>query len=209
VTNLWFALAGCVVALDENVTITAPVDRIVIDLAAGDVRVHAGPADGPVQLMGAFGGASDSSLGHEVQDGVLTVRYDCRFCGGELTVEAPPDVALSIMLGAGDITVDKMSGSVDALLAAGSAEIREHGAAPVELELDLGDVKVDFVQPSPFVKIEVDQGDVELELPAGSYNFELHVGVGEMSREGVTHDPNSPNFVQVSVETGSIEIEER
>jgi hypothetical protein len=175
-------------------------------VAAGDVRVHAGPADGPVKLEGAYGGAGNSPLGHEVQDGVLTVRYDCRFCGGELTVEAPPQVALSITLGAGDVTVDDMSGPLDALLAAGSAEIRRHGAAPVELELDIGDVKVDFIQPSPFVQIELSQGDVELGLPSGGYHLDLDVNMGEIQKGTVQHDPESPHLVQVSVGTGSIEL---
>jgi hypothetical protein len=209
VTGLWFALVGCVVALDETVTITVPVDHIVIDVAAGDVRVHAGPVDGPVKLMGAFGGAGGGPLGHELQDGLLTVRYDCRFCGGELTVEAPPDVSLSVTLGAGDITIDDMSGALDAVLAAGSAEIRGHGPAPVDLELDLGDVRVDLVEPSPSVRVQLSKGDVEVALPDGAYDLDLDVGTGSIRKEGVNNDPESPNLVYIAVDTGSIDVHPR
>lgn len=199
--------SGCVVAIEETVTITEPVDRIAIDVAAGDVRVRA--TSGPVRLISTFGGASGDTLGHSVQDGLLSVNYDCKLCGGELTVEAPPEVDLALTLGAGDLTVDDMAGAVLADVHAGSAAVHRHGPATVDVVADLGDVEVDFVVPPPALTVQLGTGDVEITLPSGAYNLDLTAGSGSVRIDGIEHDPESPSQITASVGTGSIEVHRR
>lgn len=207
----WLALVGCVVAFDETVKIEAPVDRIAVEVAAGDVRVLAGPSK-DVLLMGTFGGAGGRPLGHTVKDGLLTVSYDCRLCGGELRIEAPPEVGLQLSLGAGDLTVQDMAGLLTAEVSAGSAALYRHQGTIVDLIADLGDAEIELEHPpdtatAPYsVEVEMGTGDLDLRLPAGAYDLQLQAGAGEVSVDGVIDDPDSPHTIRAVVAVGSIEV---
>lgn len=203
----WLVWTGCVVAIDETITITEPVDRILVDISAGDVRVHSGT--GPVLLMGTFGGAGDEPLSHEVNDGILTVTYGCKLCGGELTIEAPAEVALDLHLGAGDLTIDDMAGTVTADVNAGSAAVHRHGASSVDVSTNLGDAEFDFITPPPSLFVTMGTGSLDIGLPTGSYALDLDAGAGTVKIEGVSHDPESPSKITAAVGAGNIDVHSR
>lgn len=181
---LW--LASCVVAVDQTVIIDQPVDRIVVDVSNGDVRIRARDAAG-IQLSGTFGGAGHGPIRHEVTDGVLVIRYDCQLCGGEVEIEAPPEVTLDLSLGAGSLTVEEMAGNTDARIEVGSAEV-SYVVAPEHVDLDLG------------------TGAIEIEVPHGAYALDLRTGRGDIDIDGVIDDPDSPNLLFARTKNGSIEI---
>lgn len=196
------ASGGCVVAVDETITINQPVDEIVIGVTAGDVKVFA--HDGPVELSGDFGGAGRGPIGHDLVDGVLTIQYDCRLCGGQLTIECPPETVITADVGGGDLTVSSMSGAVTASLGGGTARVKDHGAGPVSIATDVGDADVSFVERPAWVDVSLGTGTIGIDLPAGAYALELDAPRGLIQVSGVTDDPSNPNTITAYAGTGSI-----
>ncbi|MEZ4237583.1 MAG: hypothetical protein R3F59_15835 [Myxococcota bacterium] len=207
-SGLWLPLlaGGCVLSVDESLTIHDPVDRIEIEVSAGDVSIRG--VDGPVKLSGNFGGAGKEPE-HSVSDGVLTVSYDCGLCGGRLTVDAPPETAVVVTTGAGDVSVDGMLARLDASLSGGSADVRDHGAGPVIVTADIGDVDASFVEPPDRVDVDVTTGFVEIEVPPEAYALDLRAPAGSTSVQGITDDPSSPFEITARTRAGSISVRGR
>jgi hypothetical protein len=180
---LW--LTACVVAVDQTVTIDEPVDRIVVDVSAGDVKVV--ERDGPVRLTGAFGGAGHGPISHDVKDGVLTIRFDCKLCGGELKIEAPGEVSLDLTLGAGDLSVVDMSGSTDA-------------------DLEIGSVEASFVSAPERIDIALGTGAIEIVVPAGGYDLDVKTDHGSVDLDDVYDAPGATSAITAHTSNGSIDI---
>jgi hypothetical protein len=198
---------GCVLAVDETVTIREQVDLIVIDVAAGDVSVRGNAGD--VKLTGNFGGAGQDPPRHTLSGGVLTVLSDCGLCGGELSIDAPPETELSITVGAGDLVVDGMVARLDAAVAGGSARVRGHGAGPVILDAEIGDVNLAFRDPPDRVDVNVATGFVEIDVPPGGYALELRAPAGSVSIQGIEDDPSSEHQIVARTGAGSISVRGR
>lgn len=179
------SFAACVVAVEQTVTVSQPIDRIVVDVSAGDVKVVA--REGDVRLTGAFGGAGHGPISHEVTDGVLVVRYDCRLCGGELKIEAPDGVALDLTLGAGDLSVVDMAGNTDA-------------------NVDLGSVDVSYVIAPEWIDLQLGTGAIEIVVPAGGYALDVRTERGKVELDGVEDDPTSTNTIVARTANGSIDV---
>ena len=179
------SLAACVVALDQTVTISQPVDRIVVDVSSGDVKVV--ERDGDITLSGAFGGAGHGPIHHEVDDGVLTIRYDCKLCGGDLKIEAPSDVELDLRLGAGDLTVVDMGGTTD-------------------MRLEVGSVDASFRVAPDRIDVDVGTGAIELVVPAGGYALDVTADRGSVDLDGVHDDPASDEEIVAHTANGSVEV---
>lgn len=207
-TAILLGVTACVVAVDESVTIDDPVDRIEVDVTAGDVSIHG--VEGPVRLTGAFGGAGHGPIGHHLDGTTLIIRYDCRWCGGQLTIEAPPDTALSLAVGAGDLTIDAMDAEVDAGLTGGNATVLDHGPGPVTVDLELGSADLTFGEPPSRAEIHASTGAIALTVPSGPYALDLDAARGSVEVDPeLIDDPDSPNALIASTGTGSITLRGR
>jgi hypothetical protein len=184
---LLLSILACVVAVDQTVTIEEPVDRIVVDVSAGDVKVVARDND-DVRLSGAFGGAGHGPIDYDVTSGVLTIHYDCDLCGGELKIEAPPEVELELELGAGDLSVVDMAGRTDA-------------------DLRIGQVGVSYVLAPESIDIVLGTGDIDIQVPAGAYSLDLDADRGSIDvDDDVTDDDGSAFRIAAAVTNGSIDV---
>lgn len=204
---LWH-LASCVIAVDQTVVIDEPVDRIVADITAGDLEVHARP--GPVRISGDFGGPGGEPIGHAVRLGELTVTYSCEWCGGSLTIEAPPEVALDLSVGAGDLVVEGMDADLVADVAAGSADVRGHGAGPALVSVRFGDLDAWFADAPSRLEATVTSGAIRAAVPGDvPYAITLDAGAGLVELEGILQDSAAPNVIDLRALAGSIHLEGR
>lgn len=197
--------SGCVVAIDETITVRQPVDAIVISVTAGDVTIDA--AEGDVELSGDFGGPGRGTIGHELVDGVLTIDYDCKLCGGKLSISCPPETGITADVGGGDLTLNGMAGSVNASLGGGTTKIRGHGAGNVTLDADVGDAELEFLASPERIDVSVGTGTIGIDVPIGAYALDLDATNGFVDVSGVTDDPGAPYAIVAYAGTGSIAIQ--
>jgi hypothetical protein len=201
-------LASCVIAVDQTVVIDEPVDRIVVHVTAGDLDVEAKP--GPVTISGDFGGPGGGPIDHNVVLGELTVTYDCEWCGGSLSIEAPAEVALDLAVGAGDLSVEGMDAELLADVATGSADIRGHGPGPAQISVDFGDLDVWFADPPTRLEGTVKSGSIDAAVPGDvPYAITLDADAGAIHIDGIYQDAASPNVIVLDAIAGSISLEGR
>lgn len=201
---MWWWWTGCVVGIEQFVQIDEPVDRIVVDVTAGDLAVIG--REGLVELSGAFGGASGGPISGEVFDGELVVSYTCNFCGGQLTVTAPPNTSLDLVLGAGDLDVQEMTGELVASLVAGEATVLRHGAGSVVVTVEAGAVEASFVEPPASLFSTVSTGNIDVLLPAGPYALDLEAD-GQLTVDpALLDDVTSEHDVVLRALAGSVRV---
>lgn len=201
---MWmWAIASCVISVDQTVVIDEPVARIVVDVTAGDLEIRGRP--GPVRISGSYGGPGGQPIGTQVDLGELVVSYDCEWCAGSLEIEAPPETALELTVGAGDLLVEGMAAELVGAVFAGSADVRGHGVGPVTLDLDGGEVDAWFAAPPTHLVVSVTAGGIEVGVPA-TVPYALVLDGSPVDVEGITEDPAAPNVLELATGTGSIRL---
>lgn len=198
----WLLWSGCVVGVDQHVTIDEPVDEIRVHAVNADVTVTGRP--GSVTVDGAIGGAANGAPSLVVGDGVLTLDVDCRTCGGHLEIGAPPEVALLVKVEHGGIDVRSMAGPTDLSVDLGDLEVHDH-AGPLVTSGGTGSQDLALIDP---ISLDAAQevGRVTVTLPAGGYALDLVRGGGEPSVDpAVVDDPDGPP-VKVRADQGKLEI---
>lgn len=181
-------LTGCVLSISGTTTIDAPVDRVVVDVSKGDVRIVGQP--GPIGLTVDYGGMASDDVGHHVRDGVLFVDYHCggpELCGGEVELTVPPRTPVEVALGGGDLEVSGLRTELIALVGAGAADLS-------------------FEHAPDLVEVVVAAGEIELALPPGSYALHLDGTRAVVVDPAIVDDPDSPHVVRAEAGAGRIEL---
>lgn len=203
------AATGCVIAVENSFTVR-DVHTIVLDINKGDVLVEARPGD-QVRVAVDFGGLGQD-VGHRVEDGVLFLDYDCggpELCGGDISVEAPPRTLLELDLGAGDVTLEGMSGDLRAAVGAGAISASDLHAPTAHFATGAGEIAASFGSTPSRIDAVVATGSIDLEVPSGSYALFLDAKAGSIDVDGIVEDPEAPNVIQAETAAGSISIDGR
>lgn len=199
----WLALAvaGCVVALDQSVTFTEPVERIEVELASGDVTVLAEP--GPARLEGTFVGPSGDGDLVVLRDGVLRVAAGCGSCAGSVELWAPRGTSIDVATGAGAVEVEGFDAAVGARIDVGSVAVSGHGLGRVDVSVRTGDAEVERHERADTL-VDVGTGDADVRVPAGAWDLELHAADLDLG-PGLVADPDGPTLT-VGVRRGSADV---
>ena len=120
------------------------------------------------------------------------VTYD----GGGVGRAARPDVSED---DAGRVTVDGHG-----QLGGGDITAQVSDGVAITAQVDRGDIDIELQAPAD-VDACVAAGSVSIGLPAGSYAFDLDMGVGAIGVEFVD-DPSADHTVHVCVGAGSVDL---
>lgn len=171
------------------------VDRLVVDIDAGDVAVRAGE-DGFAAVTSAVRWTGTRPEVTQMVDGsTLTVTGRCpdrtgsEHCEVDLTVDLPPSASSDVQVGAGDVTGADVTGQHVWNSAAGDVTATRLGAATVQAGSDAGDVVLAFAAVPLEVVAETAAGEVLVTVPDGvGYAVDAGSGAGETVVE-VPTDP--------------------
>jgi len=202
-------LSACVVAQDQRYVVNQDVSAVVMDLGKGDVTVEVGPP-GEVVVEIDMGGLTTKDLGPRLENDVLYLEYRCggvSICGGQLWVQVPPDVAVDVELGAGDLSVWELHGDVRAQLGSGDLTAELLRSDEVWLATGAGAVDAHFEEPPVDVHASVGAGDVWLTVPPGAYDLDVDAGAGVVIMDGIAEDSSSGRSITAQAGAGSVTVE--
>ena len=189
---------------DESWDVEGTVTAIVIQADAGTFAVTGAERDGAHLEQGIEG-----VIEHEASfaDGVLTLTYEGNGDPGvRLAIEAPHDVAIDAMIGAGELTVTGVSGPLVLDLSAGELVGDALGATAVDVRGGDGDVTLGFEVVPTDLFVDQTVGDVEIRVPAGVYRLDLDIRVGDIVLDGVEDSPVAPDHIAAAMGAGDLTI---
>lgn len=199
------AMVGCGDLDKGPFVIDAPVDTVVVRLSNGDLTVRAHERD-EVVIEADFGGlARPGAVGRYVEDGVLTVDYDCVLCGGDITVSVPAWVDVEAQLTHGDLSLQDLHGSVTANLQAGELSGVGLGCS-ANLSTRAGAIELEYAERPRLLVAQTTMGKVDLVVPAGAYDLDLGSHAGVVHLFDVTHDADADSHISAFAETGEVTI---
>lgn len=196
-------------------TITNPVRKIVIDADIGDVAVRAGlTGDVIVQRREAWT-LNRPSTSERYANGVLTIKTKCGGltavlrCRSDLTLDAPPEVDVTISAHQGNIDLRGLSGRTE--VSTDRGDIRTHRLEPVVVRATSqgGNVSLDLFGEPARTEAESDGGDVRVTVPYGPYRVDATTESGKVKVEGVIRDDLAPQRIAALTKMGNITVRAR
>lgn len=180
-------------------------DRVEVQLTSGDLAVVR--ADGGEVVIDAdFGGLSQpGTIGRYIDDGVLVIDYACTLCGGDVEVQVPDGVPVDVTLTQGDLTLERLTGSVLANVQAGAIRGVDL-ACDAQVSTRAGAVELTYAFRPRQVLAETTFGSIDLTVPAGAYALEFGGHVGVVDLWDVENDPSASSSLVAIAEAGAITI---
>ncbi|MCB9741343.1 MAG: hypothetical protein H6740_01840 [Alphaproteobacteria bacterium] len=185
----------------------AEITQLVLASRNGRVEVVAGEA------LRVTRTAEYSTLAFElseaVEGGVARLDERCLLasqCHVETLVELPPDVELSLELGAG--TVELVALESPLTLTLGAAEVVGVDLVTPDLVLDAEKAEVDlhFALPPGRLVVKTEVGSVAVDMPAGAYDLEARSDLGEVSVWNLEDDPAASGEVDIRTGAGDVAL---
>jgi hypothetical protein len=204
-------VSGCSYLNDHHVendaTITQPVQVLRIDNPAGQVVIHAGDTGGGVVVHRDVDYHSDQppTPGQTVTAGVLHLTANCDDCGIAYDVTVPASLAVTVTDDAGEVTVTGVAGAIDVTDSAGHVEGRDLRAPSVRVEASAGAVDLTFAAPPTDVIAHSNAGEVTVAVPSGSYTVDASSKAGART-VNVPNDPSAARHVKVSSNAGAVSV---
>ena len=197
----------------RETALPASVSRLQVHNDVGDVRVRpiAAGETPRVSSTTKWGLRRPTSSVTTSGDGAA-LRGSCpgiaaTVCRTDWLVLLPRGTDLKIDQGAGRITLEEPSGDVDIRSGVGSISVAEATASRVSIELGVGDVTYEGIEPPESLDASVGVGDTAVRLPrAVPYRITTSGGAAEVINH-LGHDPSAPRSVSVETGVGSITLD--
>jgi hypothetical protein len=191
----------------------AGVRSVVVHSGAGDVSLKAAPAGGAVRVTED---ESESLFKPKVHsrlaaDGTLTLSASCPgrlSCGVHFELSVPPDVAVQVSSGFGDIVATGLTSTSSIRLDTTAGDIRANGlsAPDVRLGTGVGSLTASLAQPARRLDAGTVAGALKLTVPNTSYALRTHTSLGHVSDGAVSVDPAAPRSIDAHSSIGDITI---
>jgi hypothetical protein len=204
----------------ENETIT----HLVVRGDSSDIRVAPGRDDEALVDFDIDYRGRMPDYDADLNGSTLKVKLDCGFsCNGDIAIEVPSRVSVDISVDSGNIHIRDIEGN--ARLVADSGNITMTNLeGDLDLNVDSGNIKGDvfsevcdadldsgnfsmrFFEVPRDLDLSADSGNIKVKVPSGDYNISTSVDSGNRDLDNVYDDPDSPNVIRASVDSGNIDI---
>lgn len=215
VAAVGFALAGPMLkqtATSEQ-ALPADITRLVVDNAAGDVRIRAaGAGEEPGVTTSTEWGLRRPDVSVDTSGGTATLHADCprgiliTTCSTDWTVVVPAGADVDVDEGAGRVMIEGIDGHVDVHAGVGDVRISETTASSIRADLGVGSLWIESVEPPRDVRAKVGVGGLALQLPDHvTYDVDAASGVGDASNQ-LGSDPRADRTVTLESGVGSVSV---
>lgn len=223
------AAANALVRTSESgfADLDGPIRRVEVRVD-GRVSVRPGPADRSTVAWRTTFGLDRPDLTHTLVNGLLTVRLRCGegvsfVCDTRVDLTIPREASLSVHglgvdvrdidgdldidSGAGQITLTRVSGRIDASVGGGSIVGRDLASEEVRATAGAGAVELGFDVAPRIVEAEAGAGSVVVGLPPGDETYRVDAESSTSARTiDVRTDPTSDRVIRAHSGAGSVDI---
>jgi hypothetical protein len=194
----------------------ANVRTLVVHSGAGDVTLTRAPAGTALvvkanETEGLFKPKVRSRQAH---DGALTLTASCPGqleCSVHYSLAVPPDVAVRVSSGFGDINATNLTSATSIQLGTTAGDIHATGldAPTVKLSTGVGGVTAALTRPPRSLTAKTVAGPLRLTVPDTTYAVHADAGVGHVSDQRLHVDPAAPRTIDATSSLGDITIAPR
>lgn len=175
-------------------TFAEPISTLAVDIDSGSLRVVGGTASTVTVDVTTHGGLHRPDHFEGVVRGRLLLRSDCDFhlvtptCETDYVVHVPANTVIVVDSDGADIDLVDVSGDV-------------------EMDLNGGDVEMQFASAPHSVDIDANGGDIDIVVPddAATYNVDSETNGGSTDVD-VRTDRESSNHIDISANGGDINV---
>lgn len=222
-------LSGCVeTTLSESYRFDGPIDRVVVEVDAGDVELRANDGKGglvDVELSCRTAVPPvDVFLDGTTLHVILDAGNGASACDGAFEIAVPGQADADLRTGSGDIAVEAVDGDLEALtydgdiflkdlagamdLTAVSGDVTATGLESTDCTIAAGAGRVEatFESVPTSVDVEIANGNAVLKVPSSTYRIEAEVEDGQVEVSGLVEQPAADSEIWVAVATGDINI---
>lgn len=191
------------------------VRSLELDGGSGDVHLTAGAAGSEVIVVEHVteGLSTPDRKAVRGANGALTITATCSFsltnnCGVSYTIRVPPEVAVNVDSGAGDVDARGLSTTAPLKLSSGDGDVNAVGidAGNISLESGNGDVTATLDRAPARLDASSGNGNVTLTVPNTTYAVHASSGNGTLSDQTLRIDPSSPRSITASSGNGDVTI---
>lgn len=215
VLGVGFALLGPMLRQSESSDQTMPsqISRLDLRNDVGDVRIReAEPGERPSATSTAEWGLRKPATSVDSSGGSATVRGECptgpvSICSTDWIIVVPEGADLEIQQGVGEVTLEGLSGDVNIQSGVGGVTLEKGTSASVDVEIGVGDVRVESVEPPRRVVGRVGVGQLTVALPdSTTYRVDMGSGASE-AQNSLGSDPAAPRTVDLEAGVGGVTVE--
>jgi hypothetical protein len=209
-------MTGCGIAgpvSEEKVSYdVSGVTALQVEADSGTVEVIESDREG-VRVTETLIWTSDKpNATHDSQGGTLVLKFTCpgswalnMSCDVSYRVEVPRGVRVKARTDSGEVTLQGLSGEVDASSDSGRIQATGLGGKNVIAKTDSGSIELAFTAVPDRVQASSDSGSSEVRVPQGPYNITATSDSGQKEIEAA-HDPAAQRTINVTSDSGSVAV---
>lgn len=227
--TLWL-FSGCAdTAYSTSYEFSSPIERVVVDVAIGDVVVKATDGDESrvdidvecrvavpdvdvtlegrvlsVKMFGGMGGASDCRGHFEIEIPVSAAVFVTTESGDVAASGVSGEVRLTSFKG--NISLDTLSGPMEVQAASGTVIGSGLRGSVGRFYVGNGDVDLVYETTPSSVDVDMILGDAKLTVPQNVYNISADTLEGIVDIKGLTSAPEATRLLWLAIDTGDIRI---
>lgn len=207
------AMIGPMLQQDETTAQSLPSDISTLDVRSdvGGVRVRtAEPGEEPQVTRTVEFGLVRPDTSIDSSGGTATLRSHCpqllvgTVCSTEWVVVVPEGTDVRLHQGVGDVTVEGATGDVDAEVGVGDLDVTESTSPSVSVDMGVGDVLVEAVEPPRRVDASLGVGDLTIRVP-GEVDYSVRAS-GQTVTNRLGDDVDAPRRIMAEVGVGALTI---
>jgi hypothetical protein len=212
-----------------NVSFPGPIRHLVLDLGHGAVTVRGGDRTGVSGTRVVSRGLNTPALDERVDGDTLTLHVSCPnvtpWCGVTYVLDVPRDVDvsgsisddsfaatdlsgdISVQATAGEISLDRVSGTLDLGTHAGRVSATDVTSQQVTASTTAGVVSLSFAAPPRSVTTAARAGGIEIQVPNDGTPYRVDTGSSHHSVDvSVTIDRNAEHTITAIADPGSVQV---
>ncbi|WP_049563030.1 DUF4097 family beta strand repeat-containing protein [Nonomuraea sp. SBT364] len=192
--------------------VTAAVTALQVVADSGEVEVVESDRQGVHVTERLTWNHERPATTHDVQGGTLALKFTCpgglvgdMHCEVAYKVEIPRGLRVKADSDSGEVTLRGLSGEVTASSDSGDIEATGLTGKQVVAKTDSGGISLAFASAPDKVETVSDSGRSVIRVPQGPYKITAATDSGG-KEIGAAHDPSATRSIQVTTDSGDVEV---